>query len=186
MELQIQDLVTSIRKEGLEKAQAEAARIIAEAQAKADEIVCQAKAEAKAVLESAEKEISILRQSAVVTAQQAQRDAALSFKKEIQAVVGSLLQKEVSKQMDGEALGVLIKAAVASEDLSKLAVEVSKVSQALEGQLAQEIRDGLEIRPVKDINAGFRISAKDGSGYFDCTDEEVAMMLAPFVGEMSL
>ena len=61
MELQIQDLVTSIRKEGVEAANAEAESIIAEARKKADSIVASAKAEAQQVRDASEKEIAILK-----------------------------------------------------------------------------------------------------------------------------
>ena len=77
MELQIQDLVTSIRKEGVEAANAEAESIIAEARKKADSIVASAKAEAQQVRDASEKEIAILKESAAVSAEQAKRDAVL-------------------------------------------------------------------------------------------------------------
>ena len=43
MELQIQDLVSSIKKDGIESAKAEAAQILADARAQADKIVADAK-----------------------------------------------------------------------------------------------------------------------------------------------
>lgn len=52
MELQIQDLVSSIRKDGIEAANAEAEAIISEAKKKAETIVADAKAEAKSVQEA--------------------------------------------------------------------------------------------------------------------------------------
>ena len=58
MELQIQDLVTSIRKEGVEAANAEAEAIIAEARRKADSIISSAKTEAQQYKDTAEKEIN--------------------------------------------------------------------------------------------------------------------------------
>ena len=57
MELQIQDLVSSIRKEGIDAANSESERIIADAKAKAETIVADAKAEAKSTKELSEKEI---------------------------------------------------------------------------------------------------------------------------------
>ena len=53
-------------------------------------------------------------------------------------------------------------------------------------QLAQELKNGLEIRPSKKVGAGFRLAAKDGSGYFDCSDQEIAEMLMPFFRDMHL
>jgi cytosine/adenosine deaminase-related metal-dependent hydrolase len=64
MELQIQDLVSSIRKEGIDAAQAEAAAIIEEAKKKAESIVAQANAEAKSKKEATEREIGILKEGA--------------------------------------------------------------------------------------------------------------------------
>ena len=47
-------------------------------------------------------------------------------------------------------------------------------------ELAQEIRNGLEIRPTKGVQHGFRLAAKDGSGYFDCSDDAIMEMLMPY------
>lgn len=184
MELQIQDLISSIKHEGITKAEEESAKIISEAQSKASEIVASAKAEAEKVLEDAKKEIEVLRQSAKVGAQQALRDAELSFKKEVENQVKKILKDSVRKSMDDASLAKLIAAVVSDQDVSKLSAEVASVSESLKGLLADMLSKGLEIKPVKGISAGFRISSKDGSGFFDCTDEEIAQMLAPFVGEL--
>ena len=180
MELQIQNLVSSIRKEGIEAANKEAEAIIAEAKKKADSIVADAKAEARQQKEASEKEISILRESAMVNAEQAKRDAALAFKAEIQGEFEKLLAAGVRKELSGEGLGKLIRAALAGEDISNYAAEVSEVNDALKAELAEEIRNGLEIRPNKSVQQGFRLAAKDGSGYFDCSDEGIMEILMPY------
>ena len=46
--------------------------------------------------------------------------------------------------------------------------------------LAKEIKGGLEIRPTKSVQKGFRLAAKDGSGYFDCSDDAIMEMLMPY------
>jgi V/A-type H+-transporting ATPase subunit E len=180
MELQIQDLVTSIRKEGIDAAHAEADKIIAEAKKKAEEIVAQANAEAKSKKDTTEREIGILKESALVSAEQAKRDAVLAFKDEIQGEFEKILASDVKKAMSEDMLAKLIKAAVKGEDVSQYAVEVAGVNDALKAKLADEIKKGLEIRPTKNVQAGFRLAAKDGSGYFDCSDEEIMQMLMPY------
>lgn len=184
MELQIQDLVSSIRKEGLDAANAEAAKIIAEAKSKAEAIIAEAKAAAKGEKDSAEKEIGILKESAAISAQQAKRDAMLAFKTEIKSEFEKILAGKVQGSLNDEALGKLIKAAVVGEDISQYAVEVSTVTDLLKSELAEEIKKGLEIRPSKQIKAGFRLAAKDGSGYFDCSDEEIMQMLMPYFRDL--
>ena len=180
MELQIQDLVSSIREKGIDAANAEADSIIAEAKKQADTIISDARSEARSTKEASEKEIGILRESAAVSAEQAKRDAVLAFKAEVQAEYEKILRNDIRKNLSGEALGKLIHAAIAGEDVSKYSAEVAEVTEELKGELAEEIRSGLEIRPTKGINAGFRLAAKDGSGYFDCSDEEIAGMLMPY------
>ncbi len=184
MELQIQDLVSSIRKEGLEAAKAEAESIISEAKKKAESIVSDAKAEAQQHKDAAEKEIAILKESAQVGAEQAKRDAVLAFKSEIQGEFEKILASNISKELSGAGLGKLIRAAVAGEDVSNFAAEISEVSDALKGELAEEIKNGLEIRPTKGVQQGFRLAAKDGSGYFDCSEDGIMEMLMPYFREL--
>lgn len=186
MELQIQDLVSSIKNEGIESAKKEAAMIIKEAQQKAEEIVSNAKAEAKKVFEDNQKEIEILRQSASVSAQQAKRDAIISFRQEINEQYNRILTENVGKTMKDETLAKLISCVISDSDVKKLTVEVKEVTDAISSQLADQIKNGLVIKPVKSVKAGFRVVMKDGSGFIDCTDEEIAMMLKPFLGQINL
>ena len=51
-------------------------------------------------------------------------------------------------------------------------------------ELAKEIKAGLEIRPSKNVQQGFRLASKDGSGYFDCTDEGIMEMLMPYFRDL--
>ena len=180
MEVQIQDLVASIRKDGIDAANAGAESIISEAKNKAEKIVADAKAEAKNVKDASEKEIGILKESASVSAEQAKRDAMLAFKGEVQAEFEKILSAKVRDNLSDESLGKLIKAVLTDEDVSSYTAEVGEVSDAIKAELAEEIKNGLEIRPTKSVKAGFCLAAKDGSGYFDCSDDEIMQMLMPY------
>ena len=180
MELQIQDLVSSIRKDGIDAANAEAEAIISEAKKKAEMIIADAKAEAKNIQETSEKEINILKESAALSAEQAKRDAMLAFKNEVQAEFEKILSAKIKNNLSDAALGKLIQAVVADEDVQNYSVEVAGGSDSLKAELAEEIKNGLEIKPTKSVRAGFRLAAKDGSGYFDCSDEEIMQMLMPY------
>ena len=173
MELQIQDLVSSIRKDGIDAANAEAEAIISEAKKKAEMIIADAKAEAKNIQETSEKEINILKESAAL-------NAMLAFKNEVQAEFEKILSAKIKNNLSDAALGKLIQAVVADEDVQNYSVEVAEVSDSLKAELAEEIKNGLEIKPTKSVRAGFRLVAKDGSGYFDCSDEEIMQMLMPY------
>lgn len=181
MEVQIQDLVTSIRKEGIDAANAEAAAIIAEAKKKAESIIADAREEAENTKTASEKEIDAMKERALISAEQAKRDAVLAFKAEIKKEFEKILTADVKKSLNDDNMAMLIRAALNGEKADEYAAEVSSVTDSLKADLADEIKNGLEIRPSKNVKAGFRLAAKDESGYFDCSDEEIAQMLMPYL-----
>ena len=186
MELQIQDLLSSIRTEGIEKASQEADNILADARKQAEDILAKANAEAAALRDAAEKDVARYRENAQLGAEQARRDAMLAFKAAVQAEFERLLTQDVGKVLDDKALATLIAAALNGENPADYAAEVHTVSDGLKQQLAQQLKAGLEIRPAKSVRAGFRLAAKDGSGFFDCTDEEISKILMPFFRDIQL
>ena len=107
-------------------------------------------------------------------------------RQEVQQEVEKILAADVGKALDQQTLAKLIQAALQGEDVSGYAVEVGQVTDGIRQQLAQELKNGLELRPSKKVGAGFRLAAKDGSGYFDCSDQEIAEMLMPFFRDMHL
>lgn len=186
MELQIQDLISSIRKDGIDAARAESDAIIAAANKKAADIIAEARAEAAAKTSDAEKRIATLTEGARVNVEQAQRDAVLSFRNVIEGEFRKILAADIRKTVNGEALAALIKAALSGEDPSGYTAEVASVTEGLRGELAEEISKGLEVKIAPNVRSGFRLSAKDGSGFFDCSDEEIAEMIRPFFSSFNI
>jgi V/A-type H+-transporting ATPase subunit E len=188
MELQIQDLVNSIKRDGISEAEKKAAEILSEAKVKAEEIVRNATKEAEHLLDDARKEVSVMKQSGKAAVEQAGRDVILSLKKSINAHMNRLLEDQVNKTISGKDLSALIVQIVKTDivDHANSALElpesqVKKLTESLQSELAKEIKDGLEIRPVPSVSVGFRLASKDGSSYYDFSDEEVTRMLAPFL-----
>ncbi len=184
VEIQIQDLVCAIKKDGVDAAQAEADRIIAEAKNNASVIIAQAKEEATRIHDKAKKDIEILKESAKTAAEHAKRDAMLFYKKSVLAEFERILEADVSKTVKGETLAFLIKAVINDDDISNYTVEVAEVTEGLKGELAKELQSGLEMKVSTNIRNGFRLSYKDGSGYFDCSDDELTQMLMPLFSEL--
>ena len=150
MELQIQDLVSSIRKDGIDAANAEAEAIIAEAKKKADAIIADAKSEAKSIQEA----------SSAIT-------ALINFPSAASQRLSFTFAERI---FSNSAFTSVLNASMASRF----------ACSALMAALADEIKNGLEIRPAKGVRAGFRLAAKDGYGYFDCSDDEIMQMLMPY------
>ncbi|MGH4036806.1 MAG: V-type ATP synthase subunit E [Sphaerochaeta sp.] len=188
MAQQIQELVESIQKEGIDKANEKAAKIISEANSKAKEIINQAKKDASKMLSDAEKEIALRDQSAQASLQQASRDVQLSLKKALTAQLDSLLVKKTGEAFTGDNLVKLIKSVISLDltdakttELQLSEKEFKALAAELTKELGSEIKKGLEIKPVKNVNVGFRLAEKDGSGYFDFSDEAAAKLMTPFL-----
>ena len=187
MAQQIQDLVASIRKDGIEVAQKEAAQIIADAKAQAEDLIRDAKKEAASLLEKAQREIDTRDQSARSSLQQASRDVQLSLKKAINTQLDRLLVDQVEKAFASNDLVSLIAGVVASlGDEGRHQVQLSQkefdaLAKSLAGQLSDAIKAGLEIKPVASVSTGFRIAAKDGASFYDFSAEETAALLKPFL-----
>ncbi len=188
MAQQIQDLVDSIQKEGIEKANKQAELIIAEANKKADDIIKNAKKEADKVLSDADKEIALRDQSAKASLTQAARDVQLSLKKALTEQINNLLEEKVSSAFKTKDFIKLIKDVISLDfcDVKNTELQISEkdyeaLAETLAKELGDKIKKGLEIKPVKTINVGFKLADKDGSGYFDFTDDATAKLLIPFL-----
>jgi V/A-type H+-transporting ATPase subunit E len=188
MELQIQELVDSIKRDGIAEAEKRAAEIVSEAKEKADELVRNGAKEAEKLIEDAKKEVAVLRQSGKASVEQAGRDVILSLKKSINTHFERLLEFETAKTLSGKDLVSLIVNMVKSglANPAEVAVEipqsdVKKLTDSLAAELAKEMKEGLVIRPVSSVDVGFKLASKDGSNYYDFSAEEITRMLSPFL-----
>lgn len=183
MEQQIQDLVASIRKEGIDEARKQADDIIAKAKAEAGKILEDARKQSAKLIADTESECALRDQSARAALSQAARDVSLSLKKKIEEQFGRILAADVARSMDSALLAGLVTKAVEAE-VKDSVFEVSPsdadaVAAAVKGQLAKELQNGLVIRANSSVESGIRITSRDGSGYVDLSAEEVAGLLRP-------
>ena len=181
MEIQIEDLVESIKRDGIEQARKEADAILVAARAEANDIVAASKAEAERNLENARRDI----ESSKALILQAQRDAVLSVRKELEAIMERIMADKIAKQLSEQSLAKIVLAAVGDEDPAKYAVEIDEAKASIRSSLAKQVEKGLEIRPVKGAGV-FKLCLKDGSGFYDFSDEQIASLLKPFLGEMKV
>ena len=190
MALQIQDLVASIRKDGVEAGKQDAEKIIADAKKQAGEIVQQARKDAATAMADAQREIEVRDKSARASLQQAGRDVELSLKKAITAELDAILETKIEKAFSGKELADLIISVVKSSMVDSTKEEIlvnpkqyEALARSLKADLGEEMRKGLVIRPVENVESGFRVADKDGSGFYDFSAEEIASLMKPFLGD---
>jgi len=189
MDVQLKEIIDKIKNDGIRKAEEEAARIIGEAQDEASEIIRKAEENAKLIRNNTEAEIHKMENSGKGALRQAGRDLILTVKGEIRSIFDRLLEKEVRGVLNVELLSNVVLAAVKNiPEQEKDEIDVlipaelsSKVEPALIAKLKAEIASGIEIKPFKELDAGFRIAMKDGSAFYNFSDKEIAAMLGRYL-----
>ena len=190
MDVQLQELIDKIKKDGVTAAEKEAAKIIAEADKKGEAIVKDAEDQAAKIIKDAKAETKRMEKASDEAIVQAGRNMLLSFKDSIVAELDGLIKEETAKALSKDVLGKLIpetvKAWVKNTDASELSVLLSeKDLKALESsfktKLKAEIKKGMEIKPDKTLTAGFRIGVKNGAAYYDYSAEALSEMFAAYL-----
>ena len=190
MDVQLQELIDKIKKDGVTAAEKEAAKIIADAGKKAEGIIKDAEAQAEQIKKDAKAETTRLQKASDEAIVQAGRNLLLSFKDSLVQELDGLIQAETAKSLSKDVLKKLVPETVKlwakNADASELSVLLSdKDLKALESSLTtalkSEIKKGLEIKPDKTLTAGFRIGVKNGAAFYDYSAESLAEMFAAYL-----
>ncbi|MCA1950154.1 MAG: V-type ATP synthase subunit E [Treponema sp.] len=189
MDIQLQELIDKIKKDGVESASVQAEKIIQDAQSEARKILEAAKKEADTIVAAAKRDAERSEKAGIAAIEQASRNLLLSFQSEIQKLLDAVVRREVSASFDDEALKTALPQIIiewARKDKDDLAVLLQADTLAkLEGyfakKLSAELAKGVELKSDRNLAAGFRIASKDGSAYYDFSAEAVAELMSAYL-----
>lgn len=190
MDVQLQELIDKIKKDGVTAAEKEAAKIISDASKKAEEIIKDAEAKAEQIKKEAKAETNRMQKASDEAIVQAGRNMLLSFKDSIVQELDGLIQAETGKALSKDTLKKLVPETVKlwakNADASELSVllndkDLKALQSSLTTALKTEIKKGLEIKPDKTLTAGFRIGVKNGAAFYDYSAESLAEMFAAYL-----
>jgi len=193
MDIQVQELINKIKKDGIESASEEAARIKHEAEAEAKQIVEAAKKTAAEVAAKGKQDAERFEKAGVAALEQASRNLVLAFKGEIQALLDAIVAGQLGKSYNDDVLKTIIpelvkswsakRASGGADSLAVLLPEASltKLRTFFKTKLSAELKKGLELKSDRHLVNGFRIANKDGSAYYDFSAESVAEMLSAYL-----
>ena len=189
MDIQVQELIDKIKKDGIETASEEAARIKREAEAEARQIVETAKKEAEGIIARGKQDAERSEKAGIAALEQASRNLVLAFKGEIQSLLDKLIEAQVGASYGEDtlkaALPDLLKAwaAKGTDNLALILPEsqLSRLQGFFSDKLTGELWKGVELKSSRKLSAGFRISNKDGSVYYDFSAESVAELLSAYL-----
>jgi V/A-type H+-transporting ATPase subunit E len=189
MDIQLQELIDKIKRDGIGAASEEAARLKIQAETEARHIVEAAKKEAEELVSRARSDAERSEKAGTAALEQASRNLVLAFKGEIQVLLDKLIARETAAAYGEDTLKaalpeILNAGAATSGDALDLLLpggELKKIEAYFTDKLTAEIRKGVELKSERSLGAGFRIANRDGSAYYDFSAESVAQLLSAYL-----
>lgn len=190
MEIQLQELIEQIKKDGVEVAENEASAIVEAAQAQAQKIIADAQAQADKILANAKTENERMTKSAEDAIRQAGRNLLLSFRESVEKELGAIVSENVAGVYSSELLAKLIVNVVEkwaqnpdAEDISVIlnGEDLKKLEETLLAGLKDKMLTGVTLKANDNFDGGFRISVSGGRAYYDYSAEAVVDMLSNYL-----
>lgn len=190
MEIQLQELIEQIKKDGVEAAETEAESIIKAANEKAKKIIADAQAQADKILLDAKIENEKMVKSSEDAIRQAGRNLLISFRESVTKELNRILNENVNTVYSSKALAEIIINVVESWAKKPEAENItvilnSKDLKALEDTLLAGLKEkmiaGVTLKAGDNFDAGFRIGANSTGAYYDYSAESVVEMLSAYL-----
>ncbi|MBU4289915.1 MAG: ATPase [Verrucomicrobia bacterium] len=195
---ELQSLIERIQREGVEKAEADAAAIVTRVKAKAAEIVKAAEAQAQAILKQADADARVYTERSTITLTQAARDVLIAVGQGLESILDEVVRKQVGQALSPETLETMlgrIAQAYAARGMTenRLTVLLSpddqqNLARLVEAGVRDALGQGVDLRADDRIIKGFRISIQDGHVVHDFTEaaiaEAIGALLKPHLGEI--
>ena len=191
MEIQLQELINQIKKDGVEAAETQAEAILDAAKAEADKIISAAKLEADKLIANAKAENEKTVRSGEDAIRQAGRNLLISFRESVSRELNAVAGDNVAAVYSSDTLTELIVSAIEAwtarpeaDDISVLlnSADLARFEEAILAQLKAKMLDGVTLKANDNFDGGFRIAVNNGAVYYDYSAESVTDMLSGYLG----
>ena len=191
MEIQLQELIDQIKKDGVESAEAEANSIIENAKAEAERIILEAQDKADKLLLDAKNENERLVKSSEDAIRQAGRNLLISFRESVTRELKAIVGENVTAVYSSDSLAKLIITVVEGwskqpdvEDITVIlnSKDLTSLEETLLAGLKDRMLKGVTLKANDNFDGGFRIAANNGGAYYDYSAETVVDMLSNYLG----
>lgn len=190
MEIQLQELIEQIKKDGVEAAENQAEAILLSAKAEAEKIIADAHAQADKLIADAKAENAKTVKSGEDALRQAGRNLLISFRESVARELKAIVSDNVSSVYSSDAFAKLIVNAVEcwagkpeAEDVSVIlnSADLEKLESALLAELEAKMKNGVTLKANDNFDGGFRIAVNNGAVYYDYSAEAVTDMLSNYL-----
>lgn len=182
MEVQLQELIEKIKKEGVGAAEEKAAQILKEAEERAKAILDEGQQKADAIVKKAREEQDRFEKASISSIRQAARNTIIEFRENLILQLDAIIKVETLNRYDSTVLATLIPEVVAnmakkeSSNISVLLQEkqAKQLEKSLIAAFKEKLMAEVNVLPDYNIKAGFKVTEKGASSYCDFTNESVA------------
>ena len=190
MEIQLQELIDQIKKDGVEVAENEAKNIVDSAKSEAERIVADAKAQAAKILAEAKAENEKMVKSSDDAIRQAGRNLLISFResvtKELDAIIGETVNSVYSADSLSQLVVNVVESWASKPDVDNIEVilnsnDVQLLEKTALSSLKERISKGVTLKANDNFDGGFRIAVNDGGAYYDYSTEAVVDMMSNYL-----
>lgn len=190
MEIQLQEIIEQIRKDGVEAAEAQAAEILENAKKKAEKIVSDANAEAEKIILNSKIENEKNVKAGEDSIRQAARNLLISFRESVTRELNVIINDKVNAVYSSDNFVDLIIKAVEvwtgnpdADDISVMlnSDDLKKLESSLLSELKAKMLSGVTIKANDNFDGGFRIAVDNGAVYYDYSAAAVTDMLSDYL-----
>ena len=187
MNTKIQELTDKIYREGVEKGNEEAVRIIAEAQSQKQSMISEAEAEAKRIIAEAEKQASELKKNTEAELKLFAAQSVEALKSEVaNLITGDVVSANVKAAMADKAfmqqvILTLAKSWASQEALTIQSSEADALARYFESNAKALLNQGVKIEKVAGKSTSFTILPADGSYKVTFGEEEFVAFFKDFL-----
>lgn len=190
MEIQIQELIDRIKKDGVDAAETQAAAMLEAAKAEAEKIISDAQAQADKIIADAKSENEKTVKSGEDAIRQAGRNLLISFRESVTRELKAIVSDNVNAVYSSDAFAKLVVSAVESwtsnpesEDISVIlnSSDLAKLELALLSEMKSRMLSGVTLKANDNFDGGFRIAVNNGAVYYDYSAEAVTDMLSNYL-----
>lgn len=190
MEIQLQELIDQIKKDGVEAAETEAQSILNAANAEAQKIVAAAKDEAAKILENAKTENERMLKSSEDAIRQAGRNLLISFRESVTKELEVILNQNATAVYSSDAFKDIIINVIEgwagkpeADDIAVIlnSEDLKLLEETVVAAIKEKMLGGVTLKANDNFDGGFRISVNNGSAYYDYSTEAVVEMLSNYL-----
>jgi len=190
MEVQLQELIEQIKKEGVEAAETEAKTIVDAARAEAQKILADAQAQAEKLLANAKAENDRIVKSSEDAIRQAGRNLLISFRESVARELRAILGEQVTAVYSSEDFTKLIIKVVEgfaakpeTEDVTVILNpdDLCAMESILVAGLKDRMEKGVTLKANDHVDVGFRIAVNGDGAYYDYSAGEIVEMLSRYL-----